>query len=321
MKIFFPFITVVLIMAFTGILSPTYGQEWQKHEIDTEINKPVVVCAADVDDDNDLDLVAAGEQDDDVVWYENLGGTPISWTKHIIDGNLDAVICVCVADIDGDGDQDIAATGLGADDVVWYENLGGIPISWTKHIIDGNLDGARDLYIAYIDVDDTLDVVVTGYNVDDVVWYENDHPNWPKHTIDGNLDGANDIITADIDGDSNQDVIVTGYYANKVVWYNNLLTDIGILSERVSTIYELFSNFPNPFNPSTKIKFALPKPETVTIEVYNIIGQKIQTLLNKPMPAGYHEVEFNGQNLSSGIYLYRIEAGGWKDVKKMILLR
>jgi hypothetical protein len=56
-------------------------------------------------------------------------------------------------------------------------------------------------------------------------------------------------------------------------------------------------------------------------KIYNIIGQKIQTLLNKPMPAGYHEVEFNGQNLSSGIYLYRIEAGEWHDVKKMILLR
>jgi len=54
---------------------------------------------------------------------------------------------------------------------------------------------------------------------------------------------------------------------------------------------------------------------------YNIIGQKIEMLFNKPMPAGYHEVEFNGQNLSSGVYLYRIEAGGWQDVKKMIYLK
>ena len=83
----------------------------------------------------------------------------------------------------------------------------------------------------------------------------------------------------------------------------------------------LSQNYPNPFNPSTKIKFELPKPETVKIEVFNIIGQKIETLLNKPMPAGYHEVEFSGQNLSSGIYLYKIETGAWKDVKKMILLQ
>jgi hypothetical protein len=87
------------------------------------------------------------------------------------------------------------------------------------------------------------------------------------------------------------------------------------------TKYRLGQNFPNPFNPSTKIKFELPKPETVKIEIYNIIGQKIETLLNQPMPEGYHEVTFNAQNLSSGIYLYRVEAGALQDVKKMILLR
>jgi len=85
--------------------------------------------------------------------------------------------------------------------------------------------------------------------------------------------------------------------------------------------FKLMQNTPNPFNPSTKIKFTLPKPETVKIEVYNIIGQKIQTLLNQPMPAGHHEVEFNGKNLPSGVYLYRIEAGAWQDVKKMVLLQ
>jgi len=85
--------------------------------------------------------------------------------------------------------------------------------------------------------------------------------------------------------------------------------------------YILYQNYPNPFNPVTKIKFALPKPEIVKIEIYNIIGQKIETLINIPMPAGYYEVEFNGQNLSSGIYLYRIEAGEWIDVKKMLLVK
>jgi len=57
------------------------------------------------------------------------------------------------------------------------------------------------------------------------------------------------------------------------------------------------------------------------IKRYNIINQKIETLLNKSMPTGYHEIEFNGQNLSSGIYLYRIEAAEWQDVKKMLLVR
>jgi photosystem II stability/assembly factor-like uncharacterized protein len=84
--------------------------------------------------------------------------------------------------------------------------------------------------------------------------------------------------------------------------------------------FSLSKNYPNPFNPSTKIKFTLPKAEKVKIELFNTLGQKVETLLNKAMKAGHHEVEFNAQNLSSGIY-YRIEAGEFQDVKKMILLR
>jgi hypothetical protein len=108
---------------------------------------------------------------------------------------------------------------------------------------------------------------------------------------------------------------------------NFLVTIITVSKDNLPKKYSLSQNYPNPFNPSTKIKFDLPNPEIVKIEVYNIIGQKIETLLNKPMSAGYHEVEFNGQNLSSGVYLYRIEVAdparrtrAWHDVKKMILL-
>lgn len=59
----------------------------------------------------------------------------------------------------------------------------------------------------------------------------------------------------------------------------------------------------------------------VELTIYNILGEKIQTLLNKTMPAGYHEITFDGQNLSSGVYLYRIDAGTWTDTKKMFLVK
>jgi hypothetical protein len=87
------------------------------------------------------------------------------------------------------------------------------------------------------------------------------------------------------------------------------------------TSYFLSHNYPNPFNPSTTIEFDLPKSTYVRIEIYNAAGQKVQTLLNEKMSAGSHQVEFNAQNLSSGVYFYRIEAGEFVDVKKMILLR
>ena len=85
--------------------------------------------------------------------------------------------------------------------------------------------------------------------------------------------------------------------------------------------FSMSQNYPNPFNPSTKIKFALPNADKVKIELYNTLGQSAKILLDKDMKAGHHEVEFNAQNLSSGIYYYRIEAGKFQDVKKMILIK
>jgi len=92
-------------------------------------------------------------------------------------------------------------------------------------------------------------------------------------------------------------------------------------TEIVPSQYSLHQNYPNPFNPSTTIKYDLPKASVVKIEVFNSIGQKIQTLLKKKISAGNHQVELNAQDLSSGVYFYRIDAGEFQDVKKMILLK
>jgi hypothetical protein len=85
--------------------------------------------------------------------------------------------------------------------------------------------------------------------------------------------------------------------------------------------YSFEQNYPNPFNPTTIIKYKIPKSEKVKIEVFNLLGQKIETLINKHMPTGSHEVEFTAKNLPSGIYMYRIEARKFQQVKKMILLK
>jgi hypothetical protein len=85
--------------------------------------------------------------------------------------------------------------------------------------------------------------------------------------------------------------------------------------------YQLFQNFPNPFNPTTTIKYAIPKAEFVTIIIYDITGREIIKLVNEYKQAGYHSVIFNGSNLASGVYFYRIEAGNFVQVKKMLLIK
>jgi len=112
-----------------------------------------------------------------------------------------------------------------------------------------------------------------------------------------------------------------GYHFWSDTFTIDVVSGIEDQSQEIVTEFKLNQNYPNPFNPITTIKYALPKTEFVTIEIYNTLGQKLATVLNKRMPAGYHEVKFNGQNLASGIYLYKIEAGTWQEVKKMVLIK
>ncbi len=85
--------------------------------------------------------------------------------------------------------------------------------------------------------------------------------------------------------------------------------------------FALQQNFPNPFNPTTVINFSLPVSQNVKLEVFNLLGENIVTLLNKPMSAGNHKYEFDASNFNSGLYLYRISTGSFVDVKKMMLLK
>lgn len=97
---------------------------------------------------------------------------------------------------------------------------------------------------------------------------------------------------------------------------------VGVEEEdQVPTQFSLSQNYPNPFNPSTTINFSVPSSEFVTLKVFDVLGNEVQTLVNKEKPTGSYQVEFNASHLSSGIYFYTISAGSFVETKKMILLR
>lgn len=96
---------------------------------------------------------------------------------------------------------------------------------------------------------------------------------------------------------------------------------VGIEDEMQPQTFSLEQNYPNPFNPVTKIKFTLASNEYTTLKVYDIIGKEITTLVNNQMEKGHYEINFDASNLPSGVYFYTLNAGGYKETRKMILMR
>ena len=89
----------------------------------------------------------------------------------------------------------------------------------------------------------------------------------------------------------------------------------------VPTDYTLSQNYPNPFNPTTVIEFSIPYSGQTTLEVYNVLGQKVKTLVSKELKAGSYSYQFDANNLASGIYFYKLQSNDYSQVKKMMLLK
>jgi hypothetical protein len=99
-------------------------------------------------------------------------------------------------------------------------------------------------------------------------------------------------------------------------------TSARILAHQVPEQFLLYPNYPNPFNPTTTIQFDLTHPQKMTLKVFNVLGQEVTTLLNKaPLSAGVHHIEFDGSNLPSGIYFYRLQTAEFAATRKMVLLK
>jgi len=98
-------------------------------------------------------------------------------------------------------------------------------------------------------------------------------------------------------------------------------TTVGVNDFSVPLNFILNQNYPNPFNPSTNIQYAIGSRQFVTIEVYDLLGREVATLVNEEKPAGNYEVKFNGSTFPGGIYFYQLKAGKFIQTRKMVMLR
>jgi hypothetical protein len=113
------------------------------------------------------------------------------------------------------------------------------------------------------------------------------------------------------------------YYRLKQVDFDGSFEYSNVVEVDINAVTEftLNQNYPNPFNPSTKISFTLPQSTSVKLSVFNLLGEKVVELVNEVKSAGFYEVDFSGSNLTSGMYLYRLEAGEFVSTRKMTLIK
>ena len=137
-------------------------------------------------------------------------------------------------------------------------------------------------------------------------------------------DGLPDVVQAmDLNYTIVNNVIRVMTHGNGA-YERKFLSQIVNNSEKEPTIVEGFKleqNYPNPFNPETSMQYAIGNRQFVIVKVYDLLGKEITTLVNQEMPAGIHNLEFDGTGLPSGTYFYRLEAGNYAETKKMVLLK
>ncbi|MGD0339994.1 MAG: T9SS type A sorting domain-containing protein [Bacteroidota bacterium] len=119
------------------------------------------------------------------------------------------------------------------------------------------------------------------------------------------------------------------YFGIPKVYYSRMLVDekgdtlssVKFKNDNLPSRYNLLQNYPNPFNPTTTITFHIPTSSHVTLAVYDLLGREVKTLVNKEMKPGNYKVTFDGTNLGSGVYVYRLGAGEFVQTRKLLLLK
>jgi len=249
---------------------------------------------------NDIDLNGKKE----LIIMGNYDGGPLFWIEA--DGNnsynikrndfIDygpnisiLTMNMYATDVDLDGRDDLVFIGRS---LIWI-------LKW--NIVEGKWD-----MLFYLD---------TNRDYDDNMWGNGHDRSFPGLVVNTEF--------YDIDNDGDKDMFVSTDQDVTLFFESNLivLEVEDTLSDILPESFKLSQNFPNPFNPTTTIKYSIPSMSLVNIKIYNSIGEEILELVNEVQPVGNYKVKFEASNLPSGIYFYRLKSGAFLETKKMVLLR
>jgi hypothetical protein len=276
------------------------------------------VYASDLDGDGDMDVLSASRDDDTISWYENWDGLGFFAARQIITESADGAWAVYASDLDSDGDMDVLSASYLDGKIAWYENTNGDGSFGSPKNLTSS-QAARTVHAADLDNDGDMDVLTPS-----IVWHENTNGQGTfgnQHEV-GSVRSPQSITTSDIDGDGDLDVLCTSELEDKIVWFRNLFVESGVVVKEtgIPEVYQLSQNFPNPFNNETVIQFDLKEKGYVNLIVYDLLGKPVATVAEGYYQPGHYTVKFNNDGLPSGIYFYRLQAEGFTEVMKMVLM-
>ena len=212
---------VVLIVATTNLAQINFLE----YNIDNNTHGTGGIFASDLDGDDDLDVLAASLEDNQILWWRNEGGDPIVWTKFVIGNNVVSAHSVYAADFNGDSLKDVVgAAYVGTPGVAWWRNDGGNPISWTKFTVANNFINAHEVFAHDLDKDNDMDILGASSDLNRIAWWRNDGGDpivWTEQILSSSVTLAKSVTAGDLDGDQDYDVIGVSIHDNDVIWWRN----------------------------------------------------------------------------------------------------
>lgn len=286
-------------------------------------SSPVFV---DIDEDGDLDIVS-GALDGMVYCYIDTGSGFIQNTSIFSGIDVGWRSAPAFTDIDDDGDPDLLVGAETGSSMQFYENTGSNTFVLNNSYIGGVIS-AGDGHPTFVDLDrdGDYDLVIGGIS-GALRYYENTgsptSPVWNRNdAVMAELLVDQDAAAgfADMDGDGKPDVIIGEYNGNFSYYKNQIPTSVEA-SNPLPTKFELQQNYPNPFNPATNLEFTIPHSQLTILKVFDLLGREVTTLVNEVRPPGRYQVMWHARNVASGVYFYRLTAGSFTQMRRMIVLK
>jgi hypothetical protein len=277
-----------------------------------------------------------------VVWIDGRSGNEELYYKQSTDGGLNWGTDLRINNITNNSLYPCVTTaGLGVH-VIWQDFRDGNAEIYYKRSTNSGTSWEADKRLTHnTNASYWPSITVSGSNVH-VVWYDERDGNgeiYYKQSADGGVSwGVDSRLTNNNFGSVHPSVTVSGLVVH-VIWtdgrngnngeiyykQNPTGNPIGIINigSEIPGKFSLGQNYPNPFNPLTKIRFDIAGTSVAQtfLSVHDILGREVETLFNEPLKPGSYEIEWDASSLSSGVYFYKIEAVGFSDMKKMILIK